>query len=153
MGTIRDLAKGLRKLDLKSQIPKIMSSVQDINKIIELNQRQLMRGKTSEGWDGANLRGYKTIEYAIYKNGLNSLPEFGIPDLKVTGAFYSGFSVKVTQTDFTITSNDPKALDLESKYTVNIYGLTGKSTAEYIGTVFYDKFKNYITSVTGLRFH
>lgn len=151
MGTIKSLAKGLRSINLERQIPIMINATKET--LVNYNKDQLLHGLTSEGVTGANLRGYRSYEYAVFKNAMNSLPEFGTPDLRLTGAFYSGIKAEISATEITMYSTDIKAPDLETKFTIFIYGVNRKNMSEYAGGVLYTEFKNYITLKSGLLFH
>lgn len=151
MSTIKALAAGLRRVDLQRQIPIMLNNQKQF--AIDANKDQLLHGKTSEGADGANLRGYKSFEYAVEKNQQNSLPEFGIADLRKRGDFYNGIDLKVEATTYTLLSNDIKAPDLETHYTVFIFGLQSKNKSQWASRIYANEFMPYITSKTGLIFH
>jgi hypothetical protein len=64
------------------------------------------------------------------KNSMNPLPGLGVPDLKLTGAFYRGFQTKVTPEAFSTSSTDEKNDALTAKY--DPFGLDQESKSEYI---------------------
>lgn len=153
MGTIAALRKGLDKLDIPTEIEAII--IRTSPDIIKLNtdnpdSGQLIHGKNSLGIEISP--GYYLLTYSIEKEDLNPLPGFGVPDLKLTGAFYAGFKVDVEKGYFTISSTDEKADMLESKYGIEIYGLTKENLTKYSLNVFYPQLKKYITEKTGLKF-
>lgn len=150
MGTIRALAAGLRSVNLKDELPKMVLAEKKF--AIEQNQEQLQDGKTSEGADGVDLRGYQSLKYAIKKNEMNSRPEFGIPDLKLTGEFYTKFDLKVDSVEYTLFSNDDKSLELEEKYTQYIFGLQLPNKFKWGQRIYKNQIIPYITKQTGLIF-
>lgn len=151
MGTIGALARGLRSVNLQSEIPLMLNRQKQF--AIAENKEQLLDGKTSEGDQGANLKGYKQFDYAVRKNQMNSRPEFGIADLRVTGAFYNGIDLKVDATTYSLFSTDSKTLDLETRYTIYIFGLQGRNKAKWATLIYDNEFKPYLTRKTGLIFH
>lgn len=151
MATIKDLARGLRSVNLQKEIPGMLTRQKQF--AIDENKEQLLDGKTSEGDQGANLRGYKQFDYAVKKNQMNSRPEFGIADLRYTGAFYNAFDLKVDATTYTLLSNDIKAFDLETKFTIYIFGLQARNKAKWATLIYDQEFKPYLTYKTGLIFH
>lgn len=151
MGTIKQLAKGLRSVNLQREIPLMLNRQKQF--AIDQNREQLLDGKTSEGTDGANLRGYKQFDYAVRKNQMNSRPEFGIADLKLTGDFQSKIDLKVDATTYTLFSTDIKSLDLETHYTIFIFGLQGRNKARWAELIYNNEFKPYLIRKTGLIFH
>lgn len=150
MGTIKKLASALRSVNLVAELPKMMLAEKEF--AIMENQEQLQDGRTSQGIDGANLEAYSNLKYAIKKNQLNSRPEFGIADLRLTGAFYSAFDLKVDATTYTLFSDDGKSLELESKYGKFIFGLQTKSKGRWAKQIYKNQIQPYITQKTGLIF-
>src|SRR5690348_238105 len=71
---------------------------------IDLNTQQMYEGKNS---DGGEIGAYRSEVYAEMKNQMNSLPGFGVPDLKLTGAFYEGYSLRIQGGEIEETSNVP----------------------------------------------
>lgn len=149
MGTIRALLRGFQSIRLEQQIPKIIES--DAELLANYNKDQLNRGLTSKGEEISP--GYASPIYESEKNALNPLPGLGVPDLKLTGAFYGGFNVTAGYTGiFTFDSSDSKTPQLEAKYGKYIFGLTNENKKIYATTVFVGKLQDYITGATGLRF-
>ena len=140
MGTIASLAKGLRSVNLPSEIPKMIDRTKQY--ILSLNQDQLY--KESIDSLGAPLQLYKSVAYSFYKQTKNPGLAFGRPDLKDTGAFYSAFQIDVGYTGiYSIYSTDSKAGELEAKYTKYIYGLTPGSRSQYAAKLYEFEFKPY----------
>lgn len=150
MGTIKALAKGLRSVKLAERLPKMLLDEKEF--AIEENQAQLLEGRTSEGASGVNLLGYSNFDYAVKKNKMNSLPEFGVPDLKFNGDFYKGFDLKTDATEYTLFSNDDKSLELEEKYTKYIFGLQIKNKQAWAKVIYKNQIIPYIQKQTGLKF-
>ena len=82
---------------------------------------------------------------------MNPLPGLGTPDLKVTGAFYSGIRVDYNSGVLTTKSSDEKADELEKKYQ-DIYGLGGNFKKGFIKNSLRPALNKEITSLTGLKF-
>ena len=97
-------------------------------RIVELNREQMMRGKNKSGEN--IMPSYRSSAYAAYKQGKNAMPEFGVPDLKNTGAFHRG--IYFDSGKMTPTSNDPKTASLEEKYGEGIFGLNKDSLTELV---------------------
>lgn len=112
------------------------------NFILDANTAQLENGKDSFDkllWE------YASDEYARFKQSIGSKAPFGIADLKLTGDFYSGFTLVVEGNEFRITSTDSKTSDLVSRYGEEIFGLTEKSITEvlpYLEESFIKLFRN-----------
>ena len=148
MTRVTDLAKALRSLNLRAELPKMIERQKQVP--IDINRDQLLHGLTSEGETGTNLRGYRNFDYAVKKNQMNSLPEFGVADLKLTGAFYSKFDLKADATTYTLFSSDPKADELELSYTLFIFGIQGRNIYKWADALFINEIKPYIEGKTGL---
>lgn len=149
MGTVRALLRGFKSIRLEQQIPKIIES--DAELLANYNKDQLNRGLTSKGEEVAP--GYASAIYEREKFSMNPLPGLGVPDLRLTGAFYSGFNVTAGYTGiFTFDSSDSKTPNLEAKYGKFIFGLTNENKKIYATTVFIGKIQEYITRKTGLPF-
>lgn len=148
MGTIRAMLTKFQTLDLESEIPKIIERTGDA--IIKRNQDQLIHGLTAKGEEIEP--GYYFQQYSLQKQAQNPLPGLGVPDLRLTGDFYKGFNLKVTQDTFEVDSTDEKAFALQYKYGEYIFGLTKENKTLYATKEFYDEFKSYITSKTGISF-
>lgn len=148
MGTIKNMLLRVQSINLPMQVPIIIDNTNQ--SIIELNQRQLYND--SEDSNNEALRLYGSLSYALEKNKLNPLPGFGRPDLYLTGAFFKGFNVRVTNTSFFINSSDGKTSNLVKKYTEDIFGLTPDSKKEYAKTIVWEGIKSYIKDRSGLVF-
>jgi hypothetical protein len=98
-------------------------------KSIELNQLQLLYGLNA---DGKKFRKYKNAAYAKKKNGMNSRPGFGNPDLKGSfGSFWSDFKADVKQGLEIYSTNQVAGYLEDGTYKMKpfdkIYGLTKES--------------------------
>jgi hypothetical protein len=142
--TINEAYRRFSRLDLRAQVPVIIELTSE--QIILLNQAQLYQ--ESKDSFGNSLGGYYFQWYEDLKKEMN--PGLGgLVDLYLTGAFYSGFFVRVENDVFIIGSNDSKSGDLESKYGQAIFGLTDESKAKYTVEAFFSALKNYIEEVSG----
>jgi hypothetical protein len=108
--------------------------------IVDLNTSQLSKGKDSTD---NNLDTYASANYAQFKSAMGSQAPQGIPDLKLTGEFYSGFEVKADESGMNISSTDPKSPKLKAQYGDDIFGLTDKSRAD-LKTVLLETYLNKI---------
>ena len=100
--------------------------VQTKEVITDLQKEQMYQGLNSEG---KKIGRYRNNKYARAKFDMNPLPGLGIPDLKLTGAFYAGFKTEVTPEIFITSSTDEKNADLTAKY--DPFGLDQESKTEY----------------------
>ena len=87
--TIAELYRRVNELDIKSNLP--IAVAETSYAISELNKLQLSEGKYRTGEYLNPL--YSNPFYANYKQGLNSTPPSGVPDLRLTGSFYDAFHV------------------------------------------------------------
>lgn len=138
-----------KSVDILGEIPKIIQS--DEKELVELNQSQLLRGKTSK--DG-QVGTYVLEDYADLKYFMNPLAGHGNVDLKLTGAFYDGFFITVDNSYFTFDSKDGKTyasesgeglgLSLTEKYGNDIFGLTVQNKIKYATGTFKTKILAYL---------
>lgn len=94
--------------------------------IAEIQKGQMYKGLNGEG---KKIGRYRSNKYARAKSSMNPLPGLGIPDLKLTGAFYAGMITKVDPETFVTTSTDSKNEALTQKY--DPFGLDAQSKIEY----------------------
>ena len=105
------------------------NSVVETKEIItEIQREQMFQGLNGQG---KKIGRYRNNKYARAKNEMNPLPGLGIPDLKLTGAFYAGFKTDVTPETFSTSSIDKKNAALTEKY--DPFGLDKESKSEYAG--------------------
>jgi len=114
--------------------------------IVQANQEQMELGLTS---DGKKIGWYSGLSYAKFKHDMNPLPPFRVPDLHLTGAFYSRMrAFPITAGTVSITSDDQKTHDLEEKYGGDIFGLQEESAIDVSENVimpsFREKFKKQV---------
>lgn len=117
--TINEAYRRFSSINLRKQVPILIE--QDSETVIELNQSQLYDRSVDK--NNKPLSIYRSVPYAAEKNRMNPKPGFRRPDLFVTGQFYRGFNIKVTQNILTITSSDSKTSALTKKYGTDIFGL------------------------------
>lgn len=147
MATIRTVRKRFEKLDTDKEIIRIFEK--ESPEIIRLNQEQLY--KSSQDSLGRPLQLYKSAVYSLDKQKQNPGLAFGRPDLKLTGAFYSGFFVSVGYTGiFTVDSKDSKAGKLEAKYGFTIYGLDKANKTKFGKEKVYPGLLAYVKRITML---
>lgn len=132
MSTLEDVIKATDFLKNKSNIDKLVisSASKFTDEILKLNKEQLNKGELN---NGDKTQEYASISYANYKSSIGS--KSGInADLKLTGNFQDKFKAINKNLSIDIKSTDSKAIDLENKYTVDIYGLQEKN-AQKIGVL------------------
>jgi hypothetical protein len=92
--------------------------------MIDANTRQLRRGELN---DGDALEPYRSAIYLDFKQSLASYKATPpIPDLYVTGEFQDSFFAEVDDSGIIFDSADDKTAQLESKYSVDIFGIQPK---------------------------
>lgn len=127
MATVSEVYELWLSVDIDQLAHKTIEECSD--DIIRENQEQMYMGQNAEG---GKIGYYHSEEYAELKHSMNPLPAFRIPDLHLTGAFYSGMKlVFIGSNQFTLTSGDEKTPELEEKYGGYIFGIGEKST-EYL---------------------
>lgn len=103
--------------------------------------------------DGEPIGKYQNETYAEMKHSMNPQPGFGVPDLKLAGAFYRATSVTVGGQSIKIDSSDSKSAELQAKYGKEIFGLNGVYKREYLNESLGPVFRQSITSIIGLKFN
>lgn len=124
MSTINELRSRLTALNVKEVSYESVVETKEL--ITEIQREQMFQGLNAEG---KKIGRYRSNKYARAKNEMNPLPGLGIPDLKLTGAFYRGFETKVTPEIFSTSSTDEKNDELTAKY--DPFGLDKDSKSEY----------------------
>lgn len=147
MLTIPALTKRFRKLNTDKIITdSLKETVSDFE---DIQRKQLMAGKTRTG---SHIKpSYRNKKYAEAKSSMNPLPGLGVPDLRLTGAFYEGIDVEAGKEVFDIISKDEKGPELENKYR-DIFGLGGAFKNEYTKEKLEPALKKKISKFTGLKF-
>lgn len=116
--TISELYQNAKAIDLADIFSDVIAKNEE--HLIQLNQNQLY--KDSSDSEGNKLEQYNSLEYAREKESMNPEVGFRNTDLYYTGAFYRGWSILVTNSEFLFDSSDSKTSDLIAKYGENIFG-------------------------------
>lgn len=119
----KDIQKRIKEIDKQKLLEQSAEKNGDV--AVKMNKEQLLKGKDSNNED---LENYSDLLYAAYKQGLNPIPPFGTPDLKLTGAFHKGFYFNSINDRFIIDSKDVKRNRLAGKYSTDIFGLNKQNT-------------------------
>ncbi len=122
-----ELQQNVVQIDTARIVDECLSELRPL--ILDLNRSQLEQGLNAEG---KKFRPYVNKRYAEKKAGMNSLPGYGNPDLKLTGRFWKAFTADLKSGILDIYSTDPKAGWLEDgtvkmKAFEKIYGLTSEN--------------------------
>lgn len=141
MATATEILERLQSLSVREMLIESIEETADL--YVDLNTAQLLEGKDG---DNQPLRPQYAIEsYADQKNRMNPLPGYGNPDLKLTGAFYKGYGVRVEGTDVVKFSTVSYADGLFEKYGNAIGQLDEERHEEYVqgdlAPILYDKFR------------
>ena len=139
MNTANDILKNLKQFKLQKDIEKSLKKSKEY--ILDLNRGQLLHGKDSKDED---VMSYRSDSYAEYKQGKNSLPPFGVPDLYLTGAFHKAFMMKIEGSDIVLVSKDSKSPELQEKYGEDIFGLTDYSIETLINKKLLNEFLSIV---------
>lgn len=142
MATLDEFVNRLERINFEKLA---LDTIQETEKvIIALNHDQLQKGRDSLG---NQLRPYASQSYAKYKRKLNPR---GVTDLRLTGAFYSGWKVIATKFPTRILSTDAKAPILQKQYGIDIYGLTKNNEKHYVANDFKPRFYQKVRQGLGL---
>jgi hypothetical protein len=147
MATIGSMKRRFEKVNTDDIIDRVMQDSSDF--IADQNAEQMFHGERKDGDTIAPE--YQNPDYAAAKNTQNPLPGEGVPDLRLTGAFYAGIYVKVEGDKIIYGSTDPKAAKLEKKYGKGIWGLNAPFKAEVMREKVRPGIKNKIFESTGLN--
>ena len=134
--TINDLYLNAKAIDLADIFSDVIAKNEE--HLIQLNQNQLY--KDSSDSEGNKLQQYNSLTYALEKSQMNAGVGFGNPDLYYTGAFYRGWSILITNTEFIFDSSDSKTSDLIAKYGQNIFGLRKDNLESFTVNIFANDF-------------
>lgn len=139
MATTRDIIERLQGLNLQELLTE--SIEETAAQYVDLNTAQMYQGKDGDGQSIAPQ--YGSESYANEKNQMNPTPGYGIPDLRLSGAFYRGYKVRVEGQDLVKDSDVPYADELFNKYGNAIGQLDEVNHEEYVeqelAPVLYDK--------------
>lgn len=146
MATTTDIIERLQGMNLQELLTE--SILETAEQYVDLNTAQLYQGKDGDGQPISPQYAWDT--YAAEKNQMNPTPGYGIPDLKLTGAFYRGYTLQVEGDEVIKDSDVEYADDLFTKYGNQIGELDEVNHDEYVNgemaPVFYDK----VRELTGL---
>lgn len=124
MATVNQMIKRISAINVGVEAYK---SVRETKEVIgDVQKEQMQKGFRQ---DGKKIGRYASKKYASAKFGQNSRAGLGFVDLKLTGAFYSGFITTVTPEAFKTFSLDDKNGKLTVKY--NPFGLNEESKKDY----------------------
>lgn len=130
--TTKEFKNKLNRFDLSKEAAGVIKKTS--KEYADLNIDQLRHGKTSK--DEHIKPEYASRSYAEIKNKMNPMAGAGIPDLKLTGAFYRGFGVTVSGDTVRVRSSDEKQNALVEKYGIDIFGLSSDSLKKYREVLF-----------------
>ncbi len=147
MLTIASLSAKFKTLNTDKVIEESFIETKDSFK--RINKEQLKTGKTNTG-ETVKPR-YRSSKYARVKNEMNALPGLGVPDLFVTGKFYSGIEADPGKDVIKIISKDSKGPDLEDKYP-GIFGLGSSFKKQYLDEELRPVLQGKISTIVGLSF-
>jgi hypothetical protein len=148
--TIISLYQKVQTLEAQTDQLITSSLEQTKEQLANLNVEQMHKGLNAQG---EPIGQYRNEVYAEMKHSMNPQPGFGVPDLRLTGAFYRATSVSVNSQSIVIDSSDSKSADLQAKYGKEIFGLNGVYKREYLNESLGPVFRQSITSITGLKFN
>lgn len=128
MNGLEKIASMFGRLAANAETVSEKSIEETKDEFLRLNKDQLYHGETITG---ESLGFYRSRQYAIKKNRMNSLPGLGVKDNFLTGAYYKGFTLEIKGAKLFLFSTDPKAKKLE-KDKDQRYGLNDSNQSIYI---------------------
>lgn len=147
MATIEQLYEAFSKVKLREDLPDII--LENGTAMAELVEGQLQQGKTAASV--SITPSYANQYYAKKKFTMNSLPGYGIPDLKLTGDYYQGIGVAIKSEDeYDIESDVDYAGKLNEQYGDETLALSEESKQVYCDDTLGPAIANYILEKTGI---
>ena len=146
MSTTAELSKALMAINVMEIASEVINDNADA--YVMLNQAQMLEGKGKD----RNIGRYRNSVYAQYKNSLNPVAGLGNVDLKLTGAFFRGMTMRLQTDEIEVQSSDSKEAGLIEKYGGQIYGLNIKNQTIFNEEAFLPDFQAEIENRTGLKF-
>ena len=148
MATIEQLYEAFSQVKLREDLPELIR--ENGTAMAELVEDQLQGGKLSTG--NPIQPAYANAYYAKKKASMNSLPGYGIPDLKVTGDYYAGIGVAIKSEDEYDIESD---VDYANNASITQYGEELLALSDDNKQVFCDEtlspaIGKYIAEKTGL---
>lgn len=149
MATIEQLYEAFGSVNLREDLQVLI--LENGSAMAELVESQLEGGKLSTG--NSITPSYASGYYATKKNAMNSLPGYGVPDLKVTGDYYAGIGVAIKSEDEYDIESD---VDYANNASIAQYGQETLALSDDNKQVFCDDtlgpaISKYITEKTGLQ--
>jgi len=127
----------------------LVSSIEETaEQYVDLNTEQMYQGLDGSGQKISPQ--YKLQEYADMKSQMNSAPGYGTPDLKLTGAFYQGYGVRVEGDDVIKDSDVEYADELFERYGNAIGELDEENHEQYVEGDLAPVFMDKVREITGL---
>ena len=145
-----ELVSNLSKFNAELTETIVNSMQSNSAEICDLNTDQLSKGQYIEG--GLISPELRRPSYAENKKKKGGKAPEGVPDLKDTGDFYSGWYTKPVKDGLEIGSKDEKSDDLERKYadsSSNIFGIPDKDK-ETIGEYVIKDLQNEFEKITDI---
>ena len=147
MGTIIELYEAMQKLNIREKVPELI--VKTKYELILKVQNQHVFGLNGTG--NKITPSYAGKLYSQFKASLNPSAGYGIPDVKVTGAYNDGMSLKIEGDNYVIDSD----VSYAQSASINQYGNslnlpTDQSKGEYWNEVLAPEIIDYIKEETGL---
>lgn len=129
MSTLSESVKRLNSFDFEKALLKVYASSKISKIILDLNTDEQLGGKGILS-TGASLPDYKpfTIASKQGKSGFAGITSH--MTLFGEGDFHESFTLDADKFPLIIFATDPKAGELEGRYSENIYGLTKESIQE-----------------------
>lgn len=129
--TINELYRKLKSIDIETLMDRAV--LDNKEEIVDANTASLSAGKFP---DGDQMPDYRSVSYSEFKQSIGSQAPLGVTDLKLTGAFHSGFYLKATGQGYEIGSTDSKSSELEAKYGSDIFGIAKDYDKERLVSLF-----------------
>lgn len=147
MATIEQLYEAFSQVNLREELQVLI--LENGTAMAELVEGQLTQGKTAANVSIAP--SYANQYYAKKKFSMNSLPGYGIPDLKLSGEFYAGIGVAIKSSDeYDIESDVDYAGKLNQQYGDETLALSDENKQVYCDDTLGPAIANYILEKTGI---
>lgn len=105
MATIEQLYEAFGQVNLRQDLPELIEQTGNHLELLIIGQ--LEKGQMPDG--GSIQPSYASNYYAKQKFSMNSLPGYGVPDIKKSGKYYAATKVTAKGDEYDVESDTPYA--------------------------------------------
>ena len=160
MATALDMLNNLRAMQMNAIAEDVLN--QTSSTAVQMNRGQLYDGKLSTGDDISPTYledpYFKSKEsaqkYSDWKDAITPNPrrKKGVPNLFIIGAYHESITAEAKGGGLLYKSSFYRASNIESKFSVNVYGLGGEYREQFLQNELEPAWQQRIEAETGLKF-